>query len=292
MENVINYYYDLYPLEIKKINDDYHFKIDNDYYILSLILDDIEDVEHIIDELNNTNILYHLLIYNKEGNLIVNYENNNYALFKVRINLENNEVYKELPLVKVKSNNNWGLIWSKRIDYYESQFSELEFDKDIINIMQYYIGLTEIAISYFNTIKDSYNDEMYSIGHKKTNSPINTINFYNPANMIIDLSVRDLSEYIKESFFNDILTDSEILNIINNYIFNDTMANYFLDRLLYPSYFFNLYDDYIENKEIDNKLFDIIKKSQEYEILLNKIYLNLISKYKIIISCWIFKFQH
>lgn len=292
MENVINYYYNLYPLDIKKIDDDFHFIADNNYYILSLIFDDINDIKQIINELNKTNFLYHLLVLNKDNEFTVNYNSNNYALFKVRVDQNYQMQYDELPLVNIKSTNDWALIWSSRIDYYESQFFELDCNKDIINSMQYYIGLSEIAISYYNTIKDNYSNEVYSISHKKNSSPVNILKFLNPANMIIDLSIRDFSEYIKESFFNDILTNNDILNLIKKYNFNDTMANYFLDRLLYPSYFFNIYDNYIENKEISEELFEIIKKAQEYELLLNEIYFELISKYRIIFNCWIFKSQH
>ena len=109
--------------------------------------------------------------------------------------------------------------------------------------------------------------------------------------MIIDLNVRDIAEYIKMSFFEDILTDSEILTIVNNLNFNNIMANMFLVRLIYPSYFFNLYDQYIESREVNKKMFLYMKKSHEYESLITKIYSRLLIKNDIKAYMWIFKVQ-
>ena len=83
--------------------------------------------------------------------------------------------------------------------------------------MDYYISLAEIAISYFNTLSEIYNENTltFTLSHHIVTSPIDKYMFYNPSNMCFDLSVRDIAEYIKESFFNDILTNYEILSLID-----------------------------------------------------------------------------
>ena len=230
---------------------------------------------------------------NKEGKYFVTYEEQNYCLFKIRCNLKEKISLQTFKNVKAIGNSDWALIWSKRVDYYENQVEEVIKDSTIKYAIQYYIGLTEIAISYHNKIKTIYDNNItYSITHKKINSPISPIDYYNPLNMIIDIEVRDLAEYFKASYFNDTLTEYELLSLIDNLKFNDILANYFFLRLLYPSYFFNLYDDFIEKKEITNEIIECIKKSKDYESLLSKVYTRLKINNSININLWFLKFQH
>ena len=66
--------------------------------------------------------------------------------------------------------------------------------------MDYYISLAEIAISYFNTLSEIYNENTltFTLSHHIVTSPVDKYMFYNPSNMCFDLSVRDIAEYIKE----------------------------------------------------------------------------------------------
>ena len=94
------------------------------------------------------------------------------------------------------------------------------------------------------------------------------------------------------AFFNETLTNSEILDLINRTHYSTEMANYLFIRLLYPSYFFNLYDKYIEDKKVNNNMINYIKKSKEYESLLLNIYHRLSINNEIKINLWLFKSQH
>ena len=293
MENILNYYYNLVIKKIYKNNEEFWVYTDDGIFILNKLLFEIDELELIISYLNNTKEPYHLLVLNKDGDPFINYEDEKYVLFKVRCDLDldiNPLIFSSYVL---NGSYDWAEVWSKRIDYYELQMNEVVSDVNIFYAMNYYIGLTENAISYYNNLIDIYGrgDLIYSISHRRINSPIKAISYYNPSNMLIDLNVRDVAEYIKYSFFDDILTDSEILSIVNNLNFNNVMANMFLVRLLYPSYFFDLYDDYIENREVNNKIFTYIKKSHEYESLITKIYSRLTLKNDIISFMWIFKVQ-
>lgn len=293
MENILNYYYNLVIKKIEEKGDSYFIYTDDGLYLLNKLIVEVTELENIINYLNNTKELYHLLVLNKDKELYTTIEEEKYVLFKVRcdLNLEIN------PLIfssyVLKGSYNWADVWSKRIDYYETQLNEVVSDVNVFYAMNYYIGLTENAISFYNNLIEMYgtNDLIYSISHRRIGSPIKAISYYNPSNMLIDLNVRDIAEYIKMSFFEDILTDSEILSIVNNLNFNNVMANMFLVRLLYPSYFFNLYDEYIESKEINKKIFLYMKKSHEYESLVTKIYSRLSVKNDIKAYMWIFKVQ-
>ena len=86
MENILNYYYQLNIIDIKK--KDYYYLLTTDeyeQYIFNEIIDSNELKEN-LDYLNNTNVLYDLLILTKEGNITINYNDKEYALFKVRNN--------------------------------------------------------------------------------------------------------------------------------------------------------------------------------------------------------------
>lgn len=292
MENTLNYYYQLNIIDIKK--KDYYYLLTTDeyeQYIFNEIIDSNELKEN-LDYLNNTNVLYDLLILTKEGNITINYNDKEYALFKVRNN-ENLNILSFSNLIttgKLK----WGTLWSNRVDYYLEQIAEVVEQKEIKYAMDYYISLAEIAISYFNTLSEIYNENTltFTLSHHIVTSPIDKYMFYNPSNMCFDLSVRDIAEYIKESFFNDILTNYEILSLIDKINLNESLANYLLVRLIYPSYIFKLYDIFIETKELNKKFYEYMKKSREYETLLSTIYNKLKLKYSIKAYIYFFKDQY
>lgn len=292
MENILNYYYQLNIIDIKK--KDYYYLLTTDeyeQYIFNEIIDSNELKEN-LDYLNNTNVLYDLLILTKEGNITINYNDKEYALFKVRNN-ENLNLLSFSNLIttgKLK----WGTLWSNRADYYLEQIAEVVEQKEIKYAMDYYISLAEIAISYFNTLSEIYNENTvtFTLSHHIVTSPIDKYMFYNPSNMCFDLSVRDIAEYIKESFFNDILTNYEILSLIDKINLNESLANYLLVRLIYPSYIFKLYDIFIETKELNKKFYEYMKKSREYETLLSTIYNKLKLKYSIKAYIYFFKDQY
>lgn len=292
MENILNYYYQLNIIDIKK--KDYYYLLTTDeyeQYIFNEIIDSNELKEN-LDYLNNTNVLYDLLILTKEGNITINYNDKEYALFKVRNN-KNLNILSFSNLIttgKLK----WGTLWSNRVDYYLEQIAEVVEQKEIKYAMDYYISLAEIAISYFNTLSEIYNENTltFTLSHHIVTSPIDKYMFYNPSNMCFDLSVRDIAEYIKESFFNDILTNYEILSLIDKINLNESLANYLLVRLIYPSYIFKLYDIFIETKELNKKFYEYMKKSREYETLLSTIYNKLKLKYSIKAYIYFFKDQY
>ena len=292
MENILNYYYQLNIIDIKK--KDYYYLLTTDeyeQYIFNEIIDSNELKEN-LDYLNNTNVLYDLLILTKEENITINYNDKEYALFKVRNN-ENLNILSFSNLIttgKLK----WGTLLSNRVDYYLEQIAEVVEQKEIKYAMDYYISLAEIAISYFNTLSEIYNENTltFTLSHHIVTSPIDKYMFYNPSNMCFDLSVRDIAEYIKESFFNDILTNYEILSLIDKINLNESLANYLLVRLIYPSYIFKLYDIFIETKELNKKFYEYMKKSREYETLLSTIYNKLKLKYSIKAYIYFFKDQY
>lgn len=292
MENILNYYYDINVIDIKKYDYYYLITSDNEEEYLFNEIVNINELKEIIDYLNNTNMLYHLLMLTKEQNITITYNDKDYALFKVRDN-DNLNIFSFSSLI-TNGKCIWGTLWSNRVDYYLEQLKEVVDINEIKYAMDYYISLAEIAISYFNNLEEIYKSSelTYTISHHITSSPVSKYELYNPSNMCKDLIVRDVAEYIKASFFEDILTNNEILNLIDRVNLNEQLANYLLVRLIYPSYLFKIYDKYIETKEIDRKFYEYMKKSREYEHLLANIYNKLKLKFSIKAYIYFFKDQY
>lgn len=294
MESIIEYYYGLSSLSVSKNDDYYLVSCLKEEYVFEELLYDENELKSMLDILNQTKILYHLVVLTKDGDLKVNYDGKDYVLLKIRKDVSSQPLIFDFNEVKVSGKVNWGDLWSRRIDFYETQIDEVVKDDSVKYALQYYIGMTENAISFFNNLQEYYDDKMlvYGLGHRYLKVPLDSMNFYDPLNIFVDLDIRDLAEYVKLVFFDEQMTDYNILLLIDGVNFTEVSANYFLDRLMYPSYFFRVYDDYIDKRVVSKNMFLIIKKSHEFENLVKEIYSRLSVKYNIKINNWFFKFQH
>ena len=199
------------------------------------------------------------------------------------LNVKNDKLYR----------NNWAKLWEEKVDYFEYQISKLGKDKKVVlNSFSYYIGLAENAISYVNeTYKKYFNNDKLTLSHKRLFSPNYSLNYYNPLSFIFDYKPRDIGEYIKMSFFYDDITIEEVENFLIKQDFTNFEANMLIARLLYPSYYFDIYEQVMNNHAKEDTLINIIDKSSSYEEFLNKIYKILNKKNPLIYIDWIFKNQ-
>ncbi|MBQ6817562.1 MAG: hypothetical protein IJO27_03935, partial [Bacilli bacterium] len=143
----------------------------------------------------------------------------------------------------------------------------------IFDTVNYYIGLAENAIMYYKML-DLKNEKLY-INHRRVGTEKG---FFDPCELVIDYKVRDLAEFIKYNFFVKRISIDNILNYINK--INLEKMDYLLlyVRLLFPSYYFDIYDKVINGVLEEEKINDIIKYSGEYEELLYKVF-TLIRQY-------------
>ena len=288
MKNILNYFYHII------IDED---RIDNGYFSylnhLFLIkkyqrsLDEIDKLLKLNIDMINKNIKINKIIYNIYNNALTIYDNNYYVLLMVNYRTfdDNFKYYminnKEYDILK---RNNWDYLWSMKIDYVEYQVKHLTNKYPIIeDSINYYIGLSENAIKYFKLINK--NNESLYIEHRR----INKDNIYDPLEIVIDYKVRDISEYIKYNFFNSGKDLYDIKNDIKKLNLNNIDYLLLYSRMLYPSFYFDLYDRIINNNEDENIINDIINKSIEYEELLYEIYLIINRKYNIMGIDWINK---
>ena len=277
MINFIKYFYNI---KIDNIYDDkkfYYFYFNNYLYRLYIYEDNnnLDFLYNLCNSLSNITLIS-IIIKNKFNQIITNYNNINYVLIKFFVNINKDINLEEITYIDnsynfLQVNNNWGLLWSNKIDYLEHFI--LENGKKyplLVDSFNYYVGMAENAISYYNEIDTSLIKSF--ICHKKIriNDKVDVI--YNPLNIILDYKVRDIAEYIKISFFNN---NKNIYNELNNYLrknylsINEVML--LISRLLYPSFYFELYEDILIDNKDEKIIQDYISNTNEYEEYLSNI---------------------
>jgi spore coat protein YutH len=306
MSNYINYYYNLYPNEIEIKDNNYFFLLNGDKYYFVPYNRDTDEIETLLmlnKEMINRNSLVHEIVLNKENKALTLVDNTQYILLRVYVNeqkvvdledilfmLDNNE---GIMPNRTLNRMDWPSLWSSKIDYFEYQISHLSRKyKMLYKTIDYYIGLAENAISYVKQIQIENSNNIIvpiTVSHKRVYTKYTLFDLYNPINFVIDYKVRDISEYIKMSFFHGLNVWNDIDKIFSIYKFSPISLRLLYGRLLFPSYYFDIYDEIIEKDENENKILDIINKTDEYEIFLRDMYHYINSYYQIQGVDWIIK---
>lgn len=293
MKQTIEYYYNLKIDKLFMVGNNFYFSgASNDYYFVEYLRtkDELEDLVNCYMELKNNNIQVHDFVYNIKNDLLTDVEGKKYILLKINNKTEKFDIIdiiefnKKIKLSAKKRNlyrNNWEMLWSSKIDYIENQLNEIKIDDVIHKSIDYYLGLSETAISYVSIISSKYkisNDDKITLSHKRIYYPNYALNYLNPLSFIFDLEVRDVAEYLKSVFFSG---DDALLEL-ETYLKSTKLTFYSYNmlyaRLLYPTYYFDIYEKVVNQNEDSMKLLPIIKKSEEYNIFLKEAY-HLISKY-------------
>lgn len=277
MKNTIKYYYNFDKINLIRHNDSTYIKYKQKIYIFCRVNNKEETVE--IYNLTKNIPEFYQFIVNKDNSIFTPYQNSLYVLLTTSV--KKNTAFKSNKLVLPYKNylldrTNWYELWSRKNDYFEYQQHHVYGKFRIIDeSINYYIGLAENAISYISyNMRKEHISEQKTICHKR----IEKDGYFNPLNCVVDYKERDLGEYLKYIFFNKQYLSLNLEKIIIS--FNSTKTGYILlfGRLLYPSFYFDLYERVINNRDDENKLIEIIKRNKEYEEYLKSIY-NIISKY-------------
>ncbi len=295
MKESINFYYNFNVDEVEQWGKIYVFSYLNyTYYFVPLTRIDaeLEDIVVVSRELKARGIECHDIILNKFGKIITNVAAGNYILLKPI-----GDIYEEYDLHKIVSINNnliltenksklyrnsWAKLWSEKVDYFEYQIHEIGKDKTVIlDSVSYYIGLAENAISYVVSTSSKYQIsdlDKICLSHRRINFPNYKLNYLNPLSFIFDLEVRDIASFIKSAFFahEDALSYlKEVLRIHNFTVYSLSLL---YSRLMYPSYYFDIYEKIMNDEEDEEALIPIIEETSNYEKFLKSAY-EEISKY-------------
>jgi len=282
MKEIINYYYNFDILNIEKNKNYSSFMYNGEVFYFVFFNRTKEELKELMDinnELKFKGIKVHDIILNKFGEAITKVGDTDYLLLK--LNTNKNEIItfldicnnlNVLKLNKINSKlyrNNWGELWSKKVDYFEYQVKELGKDKRIIlDSFSYYVGLAENAISYVNKNKNVIKTSEYdniTLSHRRIFFPNISLNYYNPLSFIFDLEVRDVAESLKIGFFNGEDSFLDLVSYLKMKRLTPYSYHMLFARLLYPSYYFDLYEEIMNNNLDDDVLLKIISRVNDYE---------------------------
>lgn len=290
MKNVINYYYNLFPIDIHQKDKKFFFEVEQKKYVFTPYQNDIsrlEKVEYIIKSLEYYHINYNQIIRNNANSIVTYVSNIPYILIKVNIDNYNNVILSDLNdfflyTKDVISNKldlkNLSSLWMDKVDYFEYQISQFGIKFPIIrHSFNYFIGLAENGIIVLN---DILKDEILgTLSHYRVSLNSTLSELYNPLTLVIDSKVRDISEYLKEKmFFVDI--SEEVIYYFKYTYLSNSEAVLFLARLLFPTYYFDICEKCIlKNDEEELKI--LISKISIYESNLKYIYRFLKNNYRL-----------
>ena len=296
MKNIIEYYYNLRIDELHNNNDVYHFDLNNNHFTFKPYTDNI-DKSYDIYKLNtiiSNKLNIDSIIPNKYNNPLTKVNDTYYILIlnktKVKLSLPliSNMALSNINITSLERNK-WELLWESKIDYYELQVRENEKKYPLIReSFDYFIGMAENAISYLvNTkleLKPTITDQKV-ISHNNI-----VLSLTDPSNLILDHKARDVAEYIKFSFWSN---NKNIFKELNEYFYYNYYSLYgiriLFSRILYPSFYFILYDEIISNKKEEKELNKIISRINDYEVYLYNIYFYLRKHYDIPTIEWLKK---
>lgn len=284
MKNLINYHYNLNIKDFKKKNGKILFQENNKFYEFIPFYGDVNIFYKNYLMVINSDKYCHEIVFNKEKNILTFHENKPYILLKKNLSINDivdlNEVITyDMPIYK-ESKLEWKKLWKEKIDYYEYQMSQLAHKYGILkNSFDYYVGLSETAISLLNYVNEK--DIQFYMCHKRISANEKLDDFFNPTNFVIDSLSRDVGEYIKINFFTSNSSLDNFYMYIENFVFDETEGILLLARLLYPSYYFDMYDQIIQGNIGEEKIQIYTKKNASYETFLKHIYDYMKTKFKI-----------
>lgn len=296
MINFIEYFYNIKVDKIIYEKGYYSFSYKNNLYKLYIYNEnmDINSLYKINRAMLNSTLVSEIIL-NKNNEIISTNNNIAYILIKIYVNVKKNILLEEINFIsnsleEKNININWAKLWEDKIDYLENLIGENGKKYPImVDSFNYFVGMAENAISYYNSIVFDSNYKI-TISHKKIRLDDTIEALYNPLNIIFDFRVRDVAEYIKFSFFNN---NTNIFNEIKIYLKNNylslTEVKLLVSRLLYPSFYFDMYDDIMIDEKEEKILTFILSRLNDYEIYLKKVIELLANNYDIEEIMWIKK---
>ncbi len=279
MKNAIGYFYHIYLETVEKINNNFYFYYAGNSYVIYLYVRDTKELLELY-QLNrymlSRGIPVYEIVLTVWNNVAFDFENNLYVLMKLP-NINNRTIgINDLNMFKgllgdnkynLLDKSHWSLFWENRVDYVEKQVYEFDGKYPLIEeSVSYYIGLCENAISYFNHNRVS--NVKLEICHRRVTNDMDLLEFLNPLSLVIDYGVRDVAEYFKSFVLNSNYTETEIMEFLNGINLGRLDAILFIVRFMFPSYYFDLYDQVISSYRDEGILNDIIKKHRYIESVL------------------------
>ena len=279
IKNLIEYYYNIKIENLYKKRRQYRFYyFNNEYLFLPLNRYETEIIE--VNDLIKGNSVYDQIIVNIESSIITHVQNYSYILIKKSSKRLDIEDIMKTPAYLLTSKifyknidrSNWLFLWSEKIDYIEYQLMHLDNEYPLLrSSINYFIGMAENAISYvYNTYHSLQpKSDNLVISHRR----IRDKDFNNPLNLIVDYRSRDIAEYLKYIFFNNDYDYIKIKDLLSHLNLDQFSCQLIYGRLLFPTYYFDKYNEIISNNLVEEEILSVIKRSEEYEDYIINIYM-------------------
>ncbi len=302
MKNIINYFYNLNITKLTNKDNIYSFYDNDELYHFYIYNNNIKnlDLTKDIDDSLKKDTLIHEIIINKDNSIITYYNNIPYILCKINININKPITLGEINYLSSKviitnsriTYHSWQDLWSIKMDYLEKVINENGKKYPIIvDSFNYFVGMAENAISYYNNLSNiEVDNNSLVISHRIININDTVYAIYDPVNIIIDHKARDIAEYIKYSFFSNNTNIFKELNVYfkYNYYTKDDVVM-LLARVLYPSFYFNMYEDIMINSKEEKIITNITSKLDKYELYLARVFKYFNNFYNLPVPEWLNK---
>lgn len=297
MKNTLFYYYKLSPDKVIKKNNYYYFELDNFVCYLYLVTKPLEYINELLilnKVLVNTN--FYLIVSNVNGQVISIIDNKYYILLKGSKNTRFNisefyypYYYAYAFKLKLLDHSDWGRLWSEKVDYFEYQkdYIKLKYNT-LYHTLDYFIGLSENAISYFYAVNRCFKKTMEdNLVICRRRIDFDDINFYNPLNIVIDNKSRDSAEYLKYLFINNDYTYEMLDDFLVNLNYSKYQYGLLIARLLFPSHYFDVYEKIVNGGLPEKEIFPLLNRTKEYESFLRYIYKTINKNQSILQIDWL-----
>ena len=213
------------------------------------------------------------------------YDNRKYVLISVlQKKLEFKDLYK-FHCVLLENDKKLDLtnllkLWKERVDFIENQgLGSLRVDSvhhnNNLEVAMYSLGLAQNALQYLSEIILDFGNYLdgLTLVHKRINN-LDTLEFFNPFNLIVDHPLKDLCELYKSDF----LSFEELEEKLELYNWDSKLSSVFIARLLYPNKIFDMLEQNFLNK---NASFNIQFNIEKETMKLKKAYLYFKQVYNI-----------
>lgn len=286
MKNILEYYYHFSNISLHYRNGVYSFWNEGSFYLFKEVSRSLEEIKDIYQLLLHHSSFYHKIILNKEGQLTIFVDQKTYILFQTVINEQNiisseqlltfEFVQEDEKYFSSLRRNDWRELWSRKVDYFEYQIEHIAKKYPILAAsLNYYIGLAENAISYMEDIKlheKKESSDLLTLSHIRLYSTVSIMDYYDPFTIVLDHAARDIAGYLKSVFFKNSYDPLEIKELLLKLKFSRYGYRVLFARMLYPSYYFDLYEQIILGKIEEREIKKIIMKAEEYRKYLKMIY--------------------
>jgi hypothetical protein len=251
--NLIFFLYGIKIDYIRQRENEYIFFFNNDFYVFKECFD-TEEKLIFLNKFILTNNRFHSLIKNRYSRFLSSFNNSFYILMKVRIRtnrlvvlddaLKNNLILSTID----ERTLNWTRLWKEKVDQVELYINKVNLEINNLAIINYFLNLSDLAINYFN---EHIRTDLVplTLCHKRMSVNLDLYGYYSVVDVVFDHYMRDVAEFIKCDIYSDKMLD------INKYksIEGSRDIHLLISRLLFPTYFFDIFDDYVlNNKSFDN----------------------------------------